>query len=228
MSDRKDQPKNEYDLESILTEFGSGKYRNAESEERPDPPSKVVEFPKPEEPFNEPPPVFPKKESPRQEELDEIVPETVGRRLAARLSTLLRRADHYADHMYDQAEPDEATRKAEKYIPGTDKEELPPEEPRPRRKLRQPVHTPPDTAPADLAARYRKGLKGKRARVWLVWLTTLLSVAVSLELPFFSWQEDIPAIPLPMATVRLGVLAVLLLASGLLALEIPLRGLSQL
>ena len=79
----------------------------------------------------------------------EIVPENPGRSLAARLSTLLRRADHYADHMYDQAEPDEETRRAEKYIPGVDREEIPEEgePPRPRRAPRRPAQIPPDTAP---------------------------------------------------------------------------------
>ena len=235
MSDRKDQQNNGMDLESILAEFSSGKYRETPPEEVPAPkedtPSNVVEFPRKEEPFNEEPPVIrpaPKKEPPPQGPMDEIVPETVGRNLAARLSTLLRRADHYADHMYDQAEPDEATRKAEKYIPGTDKEELPPDEPRPRRKIRRPVEAPPDTAPADLAARYKKGIRGKRVRAWFALLTGLLSVAVSLELPFFSWETDLPFLPLPMAAARLVLLAFLLLATGLLTLELPVRGLTQL
>lgn len=51
------------------------------------------------------------------------------RALAARLHTLMRRADHYADHMYDQAEPDEEAVKAERYIPGVDQEEVQEEEP---------------------------------------------------------------------------------------------------
>ena len=232
MSDRKDQQNNEYKLEDILAEFGSGQPRKE--------PPKVVEFPQPEEPFNEDPPVIrptpkpepepPKKETPKKdrEPMDEIVPETVGRNLAARLATLLRRADHYADHMYDRAEPDEATRKAEMYIPGTDREELPEEEPRPRRKLRRPVEAPPDTAPADLAAKYRKGLKSRRVRVWLSVLVTVLTLAATLDLPFFSWETDLAFLPLPTAMVRPAVLAVLTLAAGLLAPEIPLRGFRQL
>lgn len=230
MSDRKDQQNNEYKLEDILAEFGSGKQRKE--------PPKVVEFPQPEEPFNEDPPVIrptPKqetssKEAPKKgrEPMDEIVPETVGRSLAARLATLLRRADHYADHMYDRAEPDEATRKAEMYVPGTDREEIPEEEPRPKRKLRRPAVVPPDTAPADLAARYRKGLKSRRVRIWLSVLVTVLTLAASLELPFFSWETDLAFLPLPTAMIRPAVLAVLTLAAGLLALEIPLRGFRQL
>lgn len=222
MSDRKDQPNNDYSLDDILAEFGTGKYKK--------PPSKVVEFPQREEPFDEEPPVIvppPKKESPAAEEpVDEIVPETAGRKLAARLSTLLRRADHYADHMYDQAEPDEATRKAEKYIPGTDKEELPEEAPRPRRKVRPPVEVPPDTAPADLAAEYRKGLKGKKACIALSFAAGLLSVFVSLDLPFLNWELVNQQLPLP--NLRLMLLALLLLVGGLLAVELIVRGVVQL
>lgn len=226
MSDRKDHSNHEYDLESILTEFGSGKYRTEPE------PSKVVEFPQREDPFNEPPPVFtrpPEKKEAPQEPVDEIVPETVGRSLAARLSTLLRRADHYADHMYDQAEPDEATRKAEQYIPGTDREEIPEEAPPPRRKVRRPVQLPPDTSPADLAARYRRGLTGKRVRIFLSLLVALLTAFTSLDTPFFLWDSiTLPFLPLSAAALRTALLALLVLIAGLLALEIVVRGIVQL
>lgn len=225
MSDRKDQTQ-DYSVDDILAEYSSGKYRQE--------PSKVVEFPQPEEPFNEAPPVItPPKKKPVEEPMDEIVPESMGRNLAARLSTLLRRADHYADHMYDQAEPDEATRKAEKYVPGVDKEEIPEEPARPRR-IRRPVETPPDTAPADLARQYKKGLKGKKVRSVLAFLFALLAVPVSLELPFFDWNAAVLPFPLPftlpfpLPVVRLGLLALLLLITGLLSIEIIGRGFAQL
>ena len=68
----------------------------------------------------------PKPEGPEDEDnIVEIEPESPFHGLAARFHTLLRRADHYADHMYDQAEPDEETAKAERYIPGVDREETP-------------------------------------------------------------------------------------------------------
>lgn len=218
MSDRKDQSNQDFSVDEILAEYGSGKYQKS---------PKVVEFPQPEEPFDELPPVITPR--PRREEpVDEIVPESVGRSLAARLSTLLRRADHYADHMYDQAEPDEETRKAEKYIPGVDKEELPEEEPQPRSKVRRPVDVPSDTAPADLAGHYRKGLKGKKARVLLAFFVGLLSAFVSLDLPFFSWSSEIPQLPFPLASLRTPLLAGLLLVAGLLTIEIIARGFLQL
>lgn len=230
MSDRKDQQNNRYSVDDILAEFGSGKYREE--------PSKVVEFPPREESFNEEPPILrpaPKKEPAKEEPakrapMDEIVPETVGRGLAARLSTLLRRADHYADHMYDQAEPDEATRKAERYMPGTDREEIPVRQPKAGKKERASHRIPPDTAPSALTARYRKGLAGKRVRVWLSLLFAVLTAAMSLEFPFFRWEEILAYLPLPLSleAVRMALLGVLLLASGLLAVEIPVRGILQL
>ena len=116
MAERKDEKKagQEYSVDEILAEYGS---------------SRVVEFPERDRtapPAEDRPsaPDGPRQEPPREPQpMDEIVPPTVGRKLAARLSTLRRRADHYADHMYDQAEPDEETKLAEKYIPGVDREE---------------------------------------------------------------------------------------------------------
>jgi len=221
MSDRKDEHQ-DYSVDDILAEYSSGKYRQE--------PPKVVEFPLPEEPFNEDPPVItPPKKKPTDEPMDEIVPSTVGRNLAARLSTLLRRADHYADHMYDQAEPDEATRKAEKYVPGVDEEVIPEELPKPRH-IRRPVETPPDTAPGELSRHYKKWLKGKKIRSVFAFFTALLAVPVSLELPFFDWNTAVLpfSLPFPLPTVRLALLALLLLITGVLAIEIIGRGFAQL
>ena len=113
--------------------------------------------------------------------MDEIVPETPLRGLAARIATLRRKADHYADHMYDQAEPDEETLLAEKYIPGVDKEEIPEEEPV-RRRIRRPAKMPPDTHAADLAARYLKGLKGRGRRVGISFALSVLTIFLSWDL----------------------------------------------
>ena len=145
MSDRKDQNQ-DFSVDDILAEYGTGKYKRE--------PSKVVEFPQREEPFNEEPPVITPRPRKKEAPVEEIVPQSVGRSLAARLSTLLRRADHYADHMYDQAEPDEETRKKEKYIPGVDKEEVPEEPVRPRRPIPPPVVTPPQNTPGHRATPY--------------------------------------------------------------------------
>ena len=142
MADDKDKNSGpSYDLDDILAEYGSGKYQKT-------PPRKVVEFPAEsrsapppeEEPDGAPrPPIREVKKPPKKpgkppEPVPEIVPENVGRAIGARLHTLLRRADHFADHMYDQAEPDPEALKAEKYIPGVDKEELPDEDKAPPRR----------------------------------------------------------------------------------------------
>ena len=153
----------------------------------------------------------------------EIVPEGVGRHIAARLSTLLRRADHYADHMYDQAEPDEETVKAERYIPGVDREEKPDSPaPAPRRPRTEPSF--PDTAPADLARRLQKGLKGRQVRTVLALLAALAAVFLSLGTPGIGVDWSAGSMP----AVRLAVLTGLLALTGLLCWEIPLRGVTQL
>ena len=87
MAERKDEKKagQEYSVDEILAEYGS---------------SRVVEFPERDRtapPAEDRPsaPDGPRQEPPREPKpVDEIVPPTVGRKLAARLSTLRRRADH--------------------------------------------------------------------------------------------------------------------------------------
>ena len=252
-SDRKDQEREnqkQYSVDEILAEYGTGKY--------PKPSQKVVPFPErqpsaarqdtvpllPEEreesvspttpePGPDPFPVTRSRDrrgpapAPEGEKapapVAEIVPDGIGRHLAARLSTLMRRADHYADHMYDQAEPDEETVKAERYIPGVDREEQPaPAPPKPRAANRRPARLFPDTAPADLAERWQRGLKGRRIRTGLGFLAGLAAAFLSLDVPFLDWSAA------PMPTVRLAALAGLLLLTGLLCWELPVRGLSQL
>ncbi len=223
MSEHKD-PKQEhrYSVDDILAEYGTGKYKKS---------GKVTQFPEnkadPAQPEPEKqPPSRPDRPAPSQEPMDEIVPQGVGRNLAARLSTLLRRADHYADHMYDQAEPDEETRRAEKYIPGVDREEAPEETPRraARRKSRKPVQAPPDTDPATLAARWKRGLTGRRVRTVLAFLCALAAVVISLDLPFLNWLSPTSPLPISMSTLRLVLLAVLLALSGLLCGELLVWG----
>lgn len=167
MADRKDQKAGgDYSVDEILAEYGSGR---------------VVEFPDGARPQQKTDPASEKAAPPRKQGVtDEIVPATLRRALAARLSTLRRRADHYADHMYDQAEPDEETRLAEKYIPGVDREEAPAENTVKRQ--RRPARLLPDTPPAELAARWQKGLKARRRRIAAAFVLSLLMVALSLEL----------------------------------------------
>ncbi len=202
--------KQDFSLDDILAEYGSGRYGKT---------TKVVDFP-PAEPAAPQPPA--QEEQPAQP-VDEIVPETTGRKLAARLSTLMRRADHYADHMYDRAEPDEETLRAEKYIPGVDQEEAAEEPPaRPRRPMRRPAEIPADTAPADLASRYQRSLKGSRPRLALAFVAGALSVICSIDLPFLRWSGEM------WPSLRLVVMAMLLAAGGLLCMEIIVRGLHDL
>ena len=123
MSDEMKKPGGrEYTVDEILAEYGSKGQRSP----KPGQPSKVVDFPTeklppmpsapPQDSGDEPTIRLVKKPPVKEDKpIPEIVPEGVGRSIGARLHTLLRRADHFADHMYDQAQPDEQARKAEKY-----------------------------------------------------------------------------------------------------------------
>ena len=80
--------------------------------------------------------------------------------LSAFLKDVTRKADHYADHMFQESEEmdQEEIHRLEKLIPGTDVEEDEPEElPGRFRRPRRPEPPPPDTAPQELARRYGKG-----------------------------------------------------------------------
>ena len=93
--------------------------------------------------------------------------------LSAFLKDVTRKADHYADHMFQESEEmdQEEIHRLEKLIPGTDVEEDEPEElPGRFRRPRRPEPPPPDTAPQELARQYGKGLKVMRLRVVLVFL----------------------------------------------------------
>jgi len=218
MSDRKDQQNNNqnYTVDEILAEYGSR--------------SNVVEFPDtpdglPDDPM--PPPARARRPA---QPVDEIVPETPARTVAARLSTLLRRADHYADHMYDQAEPDEETLLAEKYIPGVDREEHPEEEAPPRR-FRRPAKVPPDTHAADLAVRYQRGLKGRGRRVGVSFVLSLLTIVATLDLHRlvsllpFSLPFTLPA---DLFQLQCWILCGLLFLVGVLSFDILWQGIKSL
>ncbi len=235
MSDQKDQKGDrEFSLEEILAEYGTKRTG-----------AKVVDFPEREDAApgggeEEHTIRFPAQNRtaprPRPEDkpMAEIVPESVGRSIGARVHTLLRKADHFADHMYDQAEPDEAARRAEKYTPGVDKEELPGEDGpsrRPRLRVVRQRELPPDTAPGRLAALYGKGLKAQGRRARLALLLSLLAVGVSLELPFVSWAalaERVGEFGITLYQCRSLVLSGLLLLVGMVCYEIPAAGAKQL
>lgn len=215
--------------------------------------AKVVPFPKkeqkqPSQPQQPPTPgpepvefrhTQAKPSAPGQEEEEQepapmpvIQPATLLRNLAARLSTLQRRADHFADHMYDQAEPDQETVKVETYLPGVD-EEAPvappkkkkkPKVPKPAR-VRPPKPLPPDTAPAELAARYQKGLKARKNRVIISLFLCILSILISVPLPV-SISAPLPGMSL--AQLKTWVLAGLLVMVGILCMEVLTVGLIKL
>lgn len=240
MSDKQEkQDKPQYSVEEILAEYGSGKYAKrpkvvefpepapAPKTEEPPKPSRLkeelsVQDRKPPRPEKEP---FPQADEP----IPEIVPKGLGRKMKARLHTILRRADHYADHMYDQAEPDEATKRAEKYIPGVDREEVP-EEDEPPRRFRRPKEKklPPDTPPAELAAKAKKGWRAQGRRMKAAVLLSLAAVAGSLELSFIPWADWAGKAGMEVFQLRCLALTGVLLVVGLLCLEVLVTGMSRL
>lgn len=249
MSDETKKPGGqEYSVDEILAEYGS-KGKKA----KPEPPKsgkskKVVEFPteklpklsEEEKEAPNPPSRAAKKPAAKpakpaeDKPIPEIVPENVGRAIGAHLHTLLRKADNYADHMYDQAEPDPEALKAEKYIPGVDREELPDESKapprRPKLRLIKPQELPPDVPPAKLAAQYSKGLKGQGVRVKFATLAAVLAVLCSLELPVLSWNTlagNLTEAGVSAFQLRCWVLSGLLFLTGLLCYEIIAAGAKQ-
>lgn len=127
---------------------------------------------------------------PEEEDSDKVVafPEEESV-LSSFLKDLGRKADHYADHMFQESEEmdEEEVRRLEELIPGTDQEdeEEAPGRARPAfhfRRLRRPEPVPPDTSPQELARTYGKGIKALRLRGLLVFLLLILSV-VQLAIP---------------------------------------------
>lgn len=174
----------------------------------------------------------------RRQELDpdgdgivEIEPANPLRNLAARLSSMKRRADHYADHMYDQAEPDEEDARADRYLPGVDEEDAPPEKrsPRPAGKREQPRPrpVPPDIPPAELAHRYTKGGKAERGRMRGAVFCALLCALVSLLDPALLGLETV-SVGVPVDVLRQAVLLGLLGLTGALCAEMVGGGLLKL
>ena len=237
MADEKDKKsRREYSVDEILAEYGSGRSKG----------TKVLDFPErkdksargaSDESTRRFTPVEtgkpPAKKPAENKPIAKIEPDSVGRKLGARLHTLLRRADHYADHMYDQAEPDEESRRAERYTPGVDREKAPGET-RPRfpwLRLARQRELPPDTSPGRLAADYAKGLKGQGVRVRVTLLLGLIAAFGSLELSFVPWtmlEEPAAGIGLTVFQCRALILTALLLLMGALCYEIPAAGVKQL
>lgn len=219
MSERKDQKTEQtYSVDEILAEYSSK--------------SKVVEFPGGISPDEDERPVRPAPTPRPARQVETILPETRAHGLAARIATWRRRADNYADHMYEQAEPDEATLKAEKYIPGVDTEEIPDEDERPvRRSIRRPVKLPPDTPAAELAGRYQKGLTGRKVRIGFAFILSILCIVLSVDLsgglPFTLPAESPVQLPTNLFPLQSMALAGLLFIVGALCFDILWLGLKD-
>ena len=247
----------EFSLEEILAEFGSGSTRRARDREDTVPfpivpksrpaqsaPAKgggrVVAFPsskggeggktapverqappqRPAEPKPEAKAEPPRAESKVVDFPGEEAPAT-DNPIAERLNRLVRKADDYAAHMFEEEgkEHDEQVRRAEAYIPGTDEEEEASRPRRERRPRRQPPPAP-DLPAGDLARRYSKGLKSLSVRGTLVLLLFLPALYLSVELlPY----------PAPLTDqLRLWLLAAAQGLAMLLGLDALIGGLARL
>lgn len=134
--------------------------------------------------------------------------------LSAFLKDMGRKADDYADRMFEEDErinPEEV-RRLERLIPGTDQEEEPKEDLRRFRRLPRPDPPHPDRSPQELARDYGQGLKGLRMRILLVFLLAFLALV----------QLLVPAAGMVWASPLSNVVLQTWIAVGLLGLGILL------
>ena len=200
--------------------------RNESPEESP-----PGEEPEPEEEQTSPPPPDPPagEDEPEEdgEELSagQVIPFPEPESgLSAVLKDLSRRADDFAERMFEEDENTdrEEVRRLERLIPGTDLEE--PEEELDLRRSRPPRRQeppPPDTPPLKLAQRYGRGLRGMRVRALLV---LLLAGVCLLQTLFPMTGADWPA-PLDQPQNQLWLSVGLLGAGCLLAFDLLFVGL---
>lgn len=187
-----DTTQQDFDLDDILAEFSSSRLREGDAvvpkqripvtrEAAPTPP----EPPAPKAPEKKPDKIirFP---GVRKPETADEPPAQAEPEDESVLERLLKKADHYSAHMFEDAEPTPEERKAEHYMPGVDTER--PERERkiwaPRRRR---VREQEDLPPQELASRYGRGLGSLRLRRFLVFLLALpliyLHLSGPLELP---------------------------------------------
>lgn len=186
----------EYSLEDILAEFSATPPSQQAGpvflSQEPPAPEEEMELPWPEArrparqvvAFPSSHPSEPEEPSPAQPSEPEK-PEEDEEELASPIEHLRRKADAFADRMFEEEgmEVSERITRAETLIPGVDEEETP-EEPAPRRerKPRKPPELPPDLPPSELYRIYHKSLGSLRLR-WL--LVCLLSLG---QLYLLLWQ----------------------------------------
>lgn len=184
------------------------------------------------EPQEDAPEPDPGEQEPPQEEDEQSEPKDGGTVvqfpeeesvLSAFLKDLGRKADEYADHMFEEAEKTdpEEVRRLEELIPGTDREEEPPEEEPRRAKKAEPP--PPDLSPHELAKRFGRGLKHTRVRVVLLALLCIPALA-QLLVPMLGLQW-LP--PLDNYTIQVWGSAGLLGLGMLLSADVLLHGLGR-
>ena len=146
--------------------------------------------------------------------------------LSAFLKDVSRKADDYADQMFEEDErtDPEQVRRLERLIPGTDREEEPEEEDVRRvRKARAPEPPPEDIPPKELARTFGHGLKGLRVRGILLFLLTAVALA-QLIVPALGlvWVQ-----PLDQPVVQSGIAAGLMLLGALLSYDVLSTGLRR-
>ena len=141
--------------------------------------------------------------------------------IAEKFNRLVRKADDYAAHMYEEAgkEHDEEVRRAEAYIPGTDEEEEEEERPRRERRPRRQPPPAPDLPAGDLARRYSKGLKSLSVRGTLVLLLFIPALYLSVDL--------LPYPEMLTPQLRIWVLAAAQGLAMLLGLDVLIGGLAR-
>lgn len=225
----------DFSLEEILVEYGEDKkvvpFPGAARAPEPEPPEEIDEpedYPE-EEPAPPPPPVKPKQKFSKEkivdfpgmdEEGEDFVDEPTSP-LQLGFEKLRKKADEYAEHMFEEegVEDDEDVQRAEKYLPGVDREEESPDEETPlrRRKPRRESAPAPDLPPQELYRRYNRGLSFLRFRAILVFLLALPLLYLTLA-PFFHWP--LPGLLGASYSVRVYTLAGLLGAAILLGTDV--------
>ena len=144
--------------------------------------------------------------------------------LSAFLKDITRKADRYADQMFQESErmDPEEVRRLEELIPGTD-QEAPPESPGRIRRPRKPEPPPPDLPPQELARTYGKGLKGMRLRTVLVFLLAAAALfQLAVPAAGFYWLP-----PLDGYQIQVWISAGLLGLGTLLSLDVLWAGLRR-
>ena len=144
--------------------------------------------------------------------------------LSAFLKDITRKADRYADQMFQESESmdPEEVRRLEELIPGTD-QEAPPEPPGRVRRPLKPEPPPPDLPPQELARTYGKGLKGMRLRTVLVFLLAAAALfQLAVPASGFYWLP-----PLDGYQIQVWISAGLLGLGTLLSLDVLWAGLRR-